>query len=198
MATIGWGRDSLDSAIYTTEGTLQRVFAEISLPVFDMRYYKLNYQHQWFHPLGKDVSLMLHGEAGVAGGYGGKELPFFKNYYAGGPGSVRGYEANSLGPRDSANAILGGPRRVLGGAELLMPFPGTGNEKSVRLSGFVDAGTVFGPGNQMGDAGMRYSTGMAVTWISPVGPLKFSYAVPIHEQPEDRLQRFQFTLGSVF
>ncbi len=198
LGTIGWGRDSLDSVIYTTEGTMQRAFAEIALPVFDMRYYKLNYQHQWFHPLSKDVTLLLHGEAGIAGGYGGKQLPFFKNFYAGGPGSVRGYDANSLGPRDASNAVLGGPRRVLGGAELLLPFPGTGNEKSVRLSGFVDAGAVYGPGDVPGSAGLRYSTGVAVTWISPVGPLKFSYAVPIGKQPMDKLQRFQFTLGSVF
>ena len=198
LATIGWGRDSLDSAIYTTEGTMQRVFAEIALPVFDMRYYKLNYQHQWFHPLSKDVTLLLRGEAGIAGGYGGKDLPFFKNFYAGGPGSVRGYDANSLGPRDNSDAVLGGPRRVLAGAELLVPFPGTGNEKSTRLSGFIDGGAVYGPGDLPGSAGMRYSTGVALTWISPVGPLKFSYAVPINKQPVDKLQRFQFTLGTVF
>jgi outer membrane protein insertion porin family len=198
LGTIGWGRDSLDSAIYTTEGTLQRAFAEIALPVFDMRYYKLNYQHQWFHPMGKDAVLLLHAEVGVAGGYGGKELPFFKNFYAGGPGSVRGYDANSLGPRDLTNSVLGGNRRVLEGAELLLPFPGTGNEKSVRLSGFIDGGAVYGPGDLPGSAGMRYSTGVAITWISPVGPLKFSYALPINKQPEDKLQRFQFTLGTVF
>jgi outer membrane protein insertion porin family len=198
LGTIGWGRDNLNSAIYTTEGTMQRAFAEIALPVFDMRYYKLNYQHQWFHPLSKDVTLLLHGEAGIGGGYGGKQLPFFKNFYAGGTGSVRGYYANSLGPRDASNAVLGGQRRVLGGTELLMPFPGTGNEKSVRLSGFVDAGAVYGPGDLPGSAGLRYSAGVAVTWISPVGPLKFSYALPINKQPVDNLQKFQFTLGSVF
>ncbi len=198
LGTIGWGRDSLDSAIYTTEGTMQRAFAEVALPVLDMRYYKLNYQHQLFHPLSKDVTMLLHGEVGIAGGYNGQQLPFFKNFYAGGPGSVRGYEANSLGPRDSSNNVLGGPRRVLVGAELLAPFPGAGNEKSVRLSGFIDGGGVYGPGDLPGSAGMRYSTGVAVTWISPVGPLKFSYAVAINKQPVDKLQKFQFTLGSVF
>jgi outer membrane protein insertion porin family len=198
LGTIGWGRDSLDSAIYTTEGTMQRAFAEIALPVLDMRYYKLNYQHQMFYPLSKDFTMLIHGEVGIAGGYDGKQLPFFKNFYAGGPGSVRGYEANSLGPRDSSNNVLGGPRRVLIGAELLAPFPGAGNEKSVRLSGFIDGGAVYGPGDLPGSAGMRYSTGVAVTWISPVGPLKFSYAIAINKQPVDKLQKFQFTLGSVF
>jgi len=198
LGTIGWGRDTLDSAIYTTEGSVQRATAEISLPVFDMRYYKLDYLQQWFHPLSKDLTLMLHGEAGVAGGYGSKDLPFFKNFYAGGPGSVRGYDSNSLGPRDSTDAVLGGPRRVLAGAEVLAPFPGMGNERSVRLSGFIDGGAIYGPGDLPGSAGMRYSAGVALTWISPVGPLKFSYAVPINKQPQDKLQKFQFTLGSVF
>jgi outer membrane protein insertion porin family len=198
LGTIGWGRDSRDSAINTTEGTVQRASLEVALPVFDMRYYKLNYQHQWFHPVSSNVTLMLNGQAGMAGGYDGKELPFFKNFYAGGPGSVRGYESNSLGPRDSSGAVLGGPRRVLGGAELLAPFPGMGKDNSVRLSGFFDAGAVYGPGDSPGSTGMRYSTGVAVTWISPVGPLKFSYALPLNKQPVDRLQKFQFTLGTVF
>jgi outer membrane protein insertion porin family len=198
LGTIGWGRDSLDSVIYTTSGSVQRATAEVSLPVFNLRYYKLDYLQQWFHPLSDDLTLMLHGEAGIAGGYGGEALPFFKNFYAGGPGSVRGYDSNSLGPRDSTDQVLGGPRRVLAGAEVLMPFPGMGNERSVRLSGFIDGGAIYGQGDLPGSAGMRYSAGVAFTWISPVGPLKFSYALPINKQPQDRLQKFQFTLGSVF
>jgi len=198
LGTIGWTRDSLDSAIYTTKGMLQRAIAEISLPVLDLRYYKLDYLHQWFHPVSDSVTLLLHGEAGVAGGYDGQDLPFFKNFYAGGPGSVRGYQSNSIGPRDFTGSALGGDRTVLAGMEMMAPFPGTGKEKSMRLSLFVDSGGLWGPGGIPGSEGMRYSTGVAFTWISPVGPLKFSYALPIDKHPGDRLQRFQFTLGSVF
>ncbi len=197
LGTIGWSRDSRDSAIYTTKGTVQHAFAEIALPVFDMRYYKLNYQHQWFHPVSSDFTLLLNGEAGVAGGYGGKPMPFFKNFYAGGTGSVRGYDSYSLGPRDFNNQALGGTKRVVGNAELLMPVPGV-KEKSVRLSGFVDAGAVYGSGDLPGSAGLRYSAGAAFTWVSPVGPIKFSYAVPLNKQPVDKLQKFQFNLGSMF
>jgi len=198
LATIGWGRDTRDSAIYTTKGTVQRIYSEIALPVYDMRYYKLNYQHQKFYPVSGDVTLLLNGEAGIAGGYAGKPLPFFKNFYAGGPGSVRGYESSSLGPRDASGSSLGGSRRVIGGGELLMPFPGMEKEKSVRLSGFIDGGAVYGSGDLPGSAGLRYSIGTAFTWLSPVGPLKFSYAWPIRRQETDRIQNFQFTLGSVF
>jgi len=197
ISTIGWGRDSRDSAIYTTMGTVQRAFAEIALPVFDMRYYKLNYQHQWFYPLSSDFTLLLNGEAGIGDGYGGKQLPFFKNFYAGGTGSVRGYDSHSLGPRDINDQALGGTKRIVGNVELLMPVPGI-KEKSVRLSGFVDAGAVYGSGDLPGSAGMRYSTGAAFTWLSPMGPIKFSYAVPLNKQSTDKLQKFQFSLGSMF
>ena len=197
IGTVGWGRDSRDSAIYTTEGTVQRAFAEIALPVFDMRYYKLNYQHQRFYPVSSDITLLLNGEAGVADGYGGKPMPFFKNFYAGGIGSVRGYDPNSLGPRDLNDQVLGGTKRVVGNAELLMPVPGV-KEKSVRMSGFFDAGAVYGSGDLPGSSGLRYSAGVAFTWISPVGPIKFSYAMPLNTQSVDKLQKFQFTLGSMF
>lgn len=198
LGTIGWGRDSRDSAIYTTRGTVQNLSAEFALPVFSMRYYKLNYQHQLFYPVNSNVTLLLNGEAGVGGGYGGKQMPFFKNFYAGGTGSVRGYEPSSLGPRDFSDAVLGGTRRVVGSAELMVPVPGMGKEKSLRLSGFLDGGAVYGPGDLPGSAGMRYSTGVAFTWISPIGPLKFSYGVPLNKKPVDRLQKFQFTLGQIF
>jgi outer membrane protein insertion porin family len=198
LGTVGWSRDSRDSAIYTTDGLVQRAFLEVALPVFDMRYYKFNFQQQWYYPVAQDVVLLLNGEAGFGRGYGGKQLPFFKNFYGGGTGSVRGYESNSLGPRDINNAVLGGTGRAVGNAELMVPFPGMEKNKSVRLSGFVDAGAVYGPGDLPGSAGLRYSAGVSVIWISPMGPLKFSYAVPLNKQPEDKLQKFQFNLGSMF
>ncbi len=198
LGTVGWGRDSRDSAIFTTRGSVQRASTEIALPVLDQRYYKMDFLDQWFHPVADNVTLMLNGEAGVAGGILGGQLPFFKNFYAGGPGSVRGYQVNSLGPRDNTDLVLGGPRRVLTSMEVMTPFPGTAKDQSVRISGFIDGGAVYGPSDMPGATGMRYSTGVAITWISPVGPLKFSYAIPIHSQPVDLTQRFQFTLGSMF
>ena len=197
LGTIGWARDTRDSALYTTEGTVQRAYAEIALPVMDMRYYKLNYEHQWFYPLSEDFTLMANGLLGVAKAYAGKQVPFFKNFYAGGVGSVRGYETNSLGPRDINNLSLGGLRRVAGSVEVMMNMPGI-KDKSVRLSTFMDGGAVYGPGDLPGSAGLRYSAGVAVTWLSPMGPLKFSYGVPLNKQAVDKLQAFQFTLGSIF
>lgn len=199
IATIGWSRDDRDSAIYTTEGTVQRAFTEIGTPASSQHYFKSTYQHQWFTPVNRDVTFMMNGELGYADGYDGQVLPFFKNFYAGGVGSVRGYEPSSLGPRDINNYSLGGNQRMIGNAELLFPMPGFTKEKSVRLSMFLDGGAVYGdPTQTLASEGMRYSSGMAITWFSPVGPLKFSYGMPIAPQLQDKIQRFQFTLGTVF
>ena len=197
LGTIGWGRDTRDSAIYTTAGTVQHLYLETALPILDMRYYKLNYDHQFYHAFNEDVVLLLNGQAGVGGGYGGKQMPFFKNFYAGGPGSVRGYDPNSLGPRDVSNLSIGGTRRVIGNMEVFVPFPGS-KERSVRLSGFLDAGGVYGPSDLPGSMGIRSSAGVAFTWLSPMGPLKFSYGFALNRQPVDKIQKLQFTLGSMF
>jgi outer membrane protein insertion porin family len=198
LGTIGWTRDARDSAIYPTDGKVQRAFLEVATPASDQRFYKLTYQHQKFFPVSNTVTLLLNGEAGTAAGYDGKPLPFFKNFYAGGVGSVRGYEPSFIGPRDINGFPLGGEKRVVGNMELLFPMPGS-KEKSVRLSAFVDGGIIYGvPTEIPGTDGARYSTGIALTWISPVGPLKMSYAWPLDEQINDRLQRFQFTLGQIF
>jgi outer membrane protein insertion porin family len=202
MGTVGWSRDSRDSAIYTTEGTTQRAFLESGLPVANgLRYNKLTYQQQWFYPVSHDVTFAFNGDAGIGDGYGGKPLPFFKNFYAGGVGSVRGYDPSSLGPVDAFGFATGGNRRVVGNIELLFPFPGMSKERSIRASTFVDGGAIYGPivQNIMPQMlGMRYSYGLAFTWISPVGPLKFSLGFPIKPQPGDKLQKLQFTLGSLF
>lgn len=198
LGSVGWARDRRDSVIYPTKGVVQRASLESGLPGGDLEYYKLSYQHQWYHPLTREFAVMLNGEAGLGGGYSGKPLPFFKNFYAGGVSSVRGYEAASLGPRDNNDDALGGKQRLVGNAELLMPMPGLKNDKSVRVSAFLDAGAVYGDGQQSGTEGLRYSVGMAVSWVSPVGPLKFSFANPLNSRSGDRLERFQFTLGQTF
>ena len=197
LSTIGWGSDTRDSAIYTTEGSVQHAYMEIALPVLNMRYYKLNYDHQYYHPVTEDVTLLLNGRVGAGFGYDGKTLPFFKNYYAGGTGSVRGYYQNTLGPRDNTDLAMGGTGMAVGNVELFAPLPGS-KEKSLRMSVFLDGGEVTGPSYYPGSMGMRYSTGVALTWLSPMGPIKISYAKPLNAQPQDNIQKFQFSLGSMF
>jgi outer membrane protein insertion porin family len=195
---LGWSRDSRDSVIYPTKGRLQRAFAELGAPGGDLRYYKLTYQQQYLTPLTSDVTMLLNGDVGYASGYDGRPLPFFKNFYAGGVTSVRGYLTSSLGPQDPQGNSLGGSKKVVGNAELLFPLPGLKNDKSVRMSAFFDAGNVYGQGEKVEFNKLRYSAGVALSWYSPVGPLKLSIGNPIHRQPGDHVERFQFTFGTNF
>ena len=199
-ATVAWARDTKDSAIYPTRGAFSRAGFELSVPGADLTYYRGTLQHQHYFPVTKDLTLMLNGEIGYANGLQGQNLAFFKNFYAGGVGSVRGYDTSSLGPQDPTNADvrLGGNRRVVMNAELLFPIPGFGVDKSVRVGGFVDAGQVWGKGDKMAMSDLRASAGIAAVWTSPFGPLKFSFAQPFNTKEGDKLQRFQFQMGSTF
>jgi outer membrane protein insertion porin family len=199
ITTTSWVRDRRDSAIWPTNGTLQRATAEITLPVLDLRYYKLGYQLGWYYPLTSDFTLFLNGELGYGGGYDDKQLPFFKSFYAGGPSSVRGYEQSTLGPRD-VNGVLGGSRKVVGNAEILFPVPGLRQDRSARLGLFFDVGQVWLDQSPftLSDLQMRYSTGLVFSWNSPFGPLKLSIAQPLNEQPGDQIQKFQFVFGQTF
>ncbi|HLA33987.1 MAG TPA: outer membrane protein assembly factor BamA [Rhodocyclaceae bacterium] len=199
MTTFGWAKDERDSLLYPMKGAYQRAVLELALPGSTAKYYRSIYQYQHFIPVDRKVTLMLNGEIGGAKAYGSKELPFFKNFYAGGIGSVRGYDSGSLGPKDTVSGgSLGGNSRLIGNAEMFFPIPGIGQDKSFRASAFVDAGNVWGYGTRLSLSDIRYSAGLALTWSSPMGPLKFSLANPISKKPEDRLQRLQFQMGSVF
>jgi outer membrane protein insertion porin family len=197
-ATVGWSRDQRDSIILPTRGSVIRASFETGLPGGTLQYYKLTEQVQWYYPLSRTFTLMLNGEIGIGDGLSGKPLPFYKNYYAGGVSSVRGYDSYSLGPRDSTGAILGGTKRLVGNAEVLFPMPGTGLDRSMRLAAFVDAGQVFGDDQKMELSELRYSTGLAFSWNSPMGPIRLSYGRAINAKPDDRQQHLQFTMGQVF
>lgn len=199
LGSIGWSRDTRDSAIFPNQGATQRANIEASLPVSGQRYYKLSYNQQWYYPLIEDYILHLNGNFGYADGYSGNRLPFFKNLFAGGEGSVRGYEINSLGPRDVNGFTLGGNKRIVGNAEILFPIPGMEKSKSVRLSLFLDGGALYGAQSQQpASEGARYAAGLGVTWFSPAGPIQLSWAKALNSQPQDKLQSFQFNLGSSF
>jgi outer membrane protein insertion porin family len=195
--TAGWARDRRDSIIQPTRGSLARASGELAGG--DLEYYRLNASYQWYWPVTRTVTLMLNGELGYAEGYGDKPLPFFKNFYAGGPGSVRGFKPASLGPQDAFTNVLGGNRKIVGTAEVMFPVPGAGQEKSMRLSAFVDTGWVYGASDNLDLGELRYSAGLAFFWVSPFGPLKVSAAQPLNEKKGfDRIERLQLTFGSAF
>ncbi|HEX4524675.1 MAG TPA: outer membrane protein assembly factor BamA [Casimicrobiaceae bacterium] len=199
ILTAGWSRDSRDSILFPSRGVLQSLLGELALPFGDLTYYKLNYLVQWFTPMPLNTVLMLRGDFGYGGGLNDKTLPFFKAYYGGGVGSVRGYETASLGPQDLQGNVIGGREKIITNAELFFPLPGAkANDQSVRLSVFTDAGMIRDAGLQPELESFRYSAGVGVAWNSPVGPLKLSYAIPLKTKPGDRIQHFQFQVGTIF
>ena len=196
--SLGFGRDTRDSIYFPSRGYVLEAGAEIGLPGGDIKYYRVQTKAQWLKPIWGPIVLSANAEFGIANGYSGKPLPFFKNFYAGGVDSVRGFEQSSLGPRDANGDFIGGNRRLVGNLELLFPMPGVKSDKSVRLSTFIDIGNVFGVNEKLRFNDLRSSAGFAVSWFSPVGPLKFSLAKPLKQKPEDKVERFQFLLGRVF
>lgn len=196
--TLAWVNDSKNSFFFPTSGTYQRAGLEVGIPGGDLTYYRANYQLQHFIPLSKRFTLMLNGDVGYAKGLGGKELPFFKNYYAGGVNSVRGYKASTLGTAGTIEGEdrLGGNRKVAGNAELLWSLPGF--ENSARVGVFFDAGQVYASGDKFDLGELRYSTGVTAAWLSPVGPLKFSIGAPLNKKSTDEAETFQFQLGTTF
>lgn len=206
LLTLGWSRDSRDNVLAPTRGRYQRVSAEFALPVWDQRYYRATYQLTQYFPLSKNWTLGTNLQLGWGDTYGGKMFPFFKNFYAGGIGSVRGFETSSLGPRDTNDDRLGGDRQFIFSAELLTPLPGA--DRTLRGLFFLDAGNVWGYRRDPGQSNyyreelsfddLRYSVGFGVAWISPLGPLKFSLAFPLNKKDGDDTQRFQFQIGTGF
>ncbi|WP_396431714.1 outer membrane protein assembly factor BamA [Limnohabitans sp.] len=197
--TLGWARDGRDSALVPSKGTYQRLNADLSL-AGDVRYFRSNYQYQQYFPLSKKYTLAVNADVGWGQGLNGQEYPLFKNFYVGGLGSVRGFEQSTLGPKstDTTPIYLGGPKKVVLNAEFMMPFPGAGNDKTLRLYGFTDVGSAFAEEQKLSFAELRASAGIGLSWISPMGPLRFSYAMPIRKQTNDKIQRLQFQIGTSF
>lgn len=195
--TVGWSRDSRDSAIAPTSGRYQRVAGELGVAGAS-RYTRANYQYQHYVPLNRQFTLAFNGEVGWGKGMGGRPFPVFKNFYSGGLGSVRGFEQGTLGPRDITGAVIGGSKKVTLNAEVIAPFPGAGNDRSLRLFGFFDAGNVYGENERFSASTLRASTGVGLSWISPIGPLRLAIAHPVKKFAGDRIQKLQFQIGTAF
>jgi len=194
--TVGTVRDSRDNILVPTRGAIQRIFGEVGLPVLDLQYYRLTYQQTRYYPLTNRFTLAGNLELGYGDSYGGKPFPIFKNFYVGGINSVRGYETASLGPVDIFGTPQGGTRRINFQTEVLTPIPG--GDRTLRIFGFLDGGWVWGQDDKVSLSDLRFSTGVGIAWISPLGPMKFSYAYPINSKDGDKVQRFQFAIGTGF
>jgi outer membrane protein insertion porin family len=196
--TVGWSRDTRDSSLVPTRGRFQRVNGDWGVAA-DIKYVRASYQIQQYIPLNKQFTVGLNGEIGWGKGLNGQPYPVFKNFYSGGLGSVRGFEQGSLGPRDtSTDSAIGGAKKITLNAELITPFPGAGNDRTLRMFGFVDAGNVFKETTSYSLADLRASAGVGISWISPVGPLRLGIARALRKEATDRIQTVQFQIGTSF
>ncbi|WP_081016699.1 outer membrane protein assembly factor BamA, partial [Pseudomonas monteilii] len=224
-ASIGWSESTLNKGVLATRGHSQSLTLESTIPGSDLSFYKLDYRGQLFKPITSNYTLRLHTELGYGDGFGGTSgLPFYENYYAGGFNSVRGFKDSSLGPRstpsrgaaeggkpgtirdpDQDPLPFGGNVLVQGGVELLFPLPFVKDQRSLRTSVFWDVGNVFDTNcgskpdcEKVGFSGMASSVGLGVTWITALGPLSFSLAMPVKKPDDADTQVFQFSLGQTF
>ena len=199
LTTGAWAKDSRNSRFLPTRGSLSRLSGEFALPGSDLTYYKLFARHQRLFPLAEDFVFLLEGEVGYGDGFGGTgELPLTENYFAGGLRSVRGFRSNTLGPRDSLGRPLGGNLKVVGTAEIILPLPFTRDSNTFRVTTFLDTGNVYGPKEDFDFDTLRYSTGIAAIWLSPVGPLTMSFAKALKTRAGDETDGFQLTFGTSF
>jgi outer membrane protein insertion porin family len=196
--TVGWARDSRDSALVPNNGVYQKLNAEWSI-AGDAKYLTTSYQYQQYFPLNRQFTLAFNGDVGFGKGLGGRPYPLFKNFYGGGLGSVRGFEQGSLGAIDATTgASLGGTRKLNANLELLAPFPGAGNDRTLRVFTFFDIGNVYGAGQPIRLSQLRAGAGVGISWVSPVGPLRLAIARPVRKFAGDKIQSIQFQIGTSF
>lgn len=194
---IGWSHNTVNSVIFPTSGGQQRLSASATVPGSDVTYFKVGYKHQEYFPVAKDVTFRVKGEIAYGDGYGDtKDLPFFQNFYAGGVQTLRGFNDNTVGPKDSQGRPWGGSTKVLANAELLFPVPFFEENQSMRLGTFFDAGMVSDGG--FDTQYLRFSFGLSGTWLSPFGAITVSTAMPMNTKDNDDIKMFQFSMGSNF
>ena len=210
---INWVKSTLNRGIFATRGTSQRLGIDLAMPGSGLEFFKLTYKATHLRGLTRDFTLKLKADLGYGESFGDtSQMPFFKNFYAGGLGSVRGYEKYSLGPQNSMSQgysrarPVGGNVQIVLGAEVIFPLPFVKDQRSVQSALFFDAGNVFN--TKCGDlevncyspeeGELRYSVGLGATWLSGFGPITFSVAKPLNSDETDQTEVFQFSLGSQF
>jgi len=199
LGKVSYVHDTRDRFLFPTKGQRQSIALEVGLPSSDLEFYKLRYKAATYFPVTEKMTFALKGGLSYGAGYGKTDdLPFYEKFYAGGISTVRGFDSNSLGPRDSKNDSAGGDLSVNARAELLFPLPFAEDVKGLRMSAFVDAGNVYKDFDAFEADDIRYSAGLSATWMSPLGPFTISYAKPLNKKEGDEIQNLQFSIGASF
>ena len=196
---FNWTHDTRDSAVFSTKGLITRFNAEVVTPGSTETYYKLSVRNRSYFQLSDKLLLSVRGDLSYGDAYGKSDsLPFFRNYYAGGSTTVRGFNSNSLGAKWDNGDIKGGAFRVTGGAEIILPLAFNQEAEVVRTGLFTDFGNVYSKPSDFDAKDFRYSAGAYLIWRSPIGPLNLSYGIPLNAKSGDDIERFQFSVGVPF
>jgi len=195
-----WARNTTDSMLWPMSGASFNEKLDSVVPGVGAQYYRFTSNNTWFIPINDDFVIKTNAQYGMINAYGGSTVPFYQNYFLGGIGQIRGYNVASLGPKDIDGMSIGGTSEAVLSNELMFPLPGLKDDRLIRLSVFYDTASLWG-GNQFNLSpaqNFRASYGLGVTWISPLGPIKVSYALPMFNQPSDQLYPFQYMMGTTF
>ena len=195
--TASFRYDTRNRSLFASEGSLREISVTTTIPGSDLEFYVIRYRQEEYLPLGKDLSISVRGEVDYGGGYGGTDgLPFFEKFVTGGPHSVRGFQQNSLSPRDSNGDPFGGDFKVGYSAEMLFAVPYIA-EANLRGLVFLDGGYAFEDVDEFDLSEMRVSTGIGISWLSPLGGVSVTFSVPLNEKEGDETENFQFNLGTL-
>lgn len=197
-ATISWSENSLNNYLYPTEGVNNSIVGGLSLPLGDYRYYSLSANHTGYTPISDNTTLKLTGNFNLAKGYSNKELPFYKRYFGGGSGSVRGFGNKTLGPTYPNSKAKGGEISILASANLITPAFFFDNNEKMRMSAFVDAGNIFEKSSNIDLGDLRMSAGFGFAYLSPIGSIGAFVSTPILKKDGDTIENFGFSLGTGF
>lgn len=196
--SIDWNENTLNDYLYPTEGSNNAISLDVALPLADYRYYSLNASHSSYTPLSNDLTLKLTGNLGLIDGYSDEEVPFFKRYFGGGSGSLRGFGNKTLGPLYPNASAKGGELSVFGSANLITPAYLFDNNENMRLSAFIDTGNIYEKSSSIELNDLRMSTGLGFAYLSPIGAIGMYISTPVIKKSGDIIENFGFTLGTGF
>jgi len=195
---LNWNESTLNDYLYPTKGKSNKFGINLALPLGDYRYFNINANHKSYRPISKDLTLKLTGNLGIAKGYDGKELPFFKRFFGGGSGSIRGFGAKSLGPLYPNNKAKGGELSVFGSANIIAPAYFFDDSDNMRMSVFIDAGNIYENTSNIKLGDLRMSAGIGFAYLSPIGAIGIHWSAPILKESGDIIENIGFSLGTGF
>ena len=197
-ATVSWSKNTLNNYLYPTEGVKNSLSSTISTPIGDYKYFSFGASHTSYAPINESTTLKLTGDLNLAKGYGNKELPFYRRYFGGGSGSVRGFGNKTLGPVYPNGKAKGGEISILGSANLITPAFFFDNNEKMRMSAFIDAGNIFEKSSNIDLSDIRMSAGFGFAYLSPIGSIGAFISTPILKKDGDTIEDFGFSLGTGF